>query len=543
MSAKFSNPLHLPGATEFSADREILSPLWAVRKLKQTPWLFNDLEASTSLDKGWGRRKDPGHWALAYLAFVVSDCKAAVEKWWADSSDELWRECGFKRRPSYQTTYERFVELESVADEFSAVAGKLIRHCRKQEPLIGAHVHVDSTEAETHAALVHDCEPQDGCMQAGGRKPAQRPRRAPTDTFRTERQREADEEPDDPDVPQIGDADEVKQTPDGRLRIRVGKHWYRTLDSTAGVRAYMGPKGARRFWHGFYCQKAIDHYTGAPLAVGLYNASVQEYYCYPELFSRLTDTLQDTPETIVADKGFSIESVFALNTNNGVASVIPWRKANGHTKRHDKLTHDRHGIPRCKHCGAESKFVRFLVEDKGPRLWFKCANETKIQKTPACDKVQSIACSKDWRLLIPLWRTSPIYHELQKSHQLYERVHRHWRDRYLVAGENLDTRPKRRGIGCQQLRAQAALLIEWLRIADRQGWLKARSERRNHKKPANYDWMGTKGAKGIKSLRKWFEIDLPYGPEAKKLGIGEAEPPSQRPRGAPPGKPPPAAPF
>lgn len=133
--------------------------------------------------------------------------------------------------------------------------------------------------------------------------------------------------------------------------------------------------------------------------------------------------------------------------------------------------------------------------------------------------------------------TDPIYHELRDSHQSYERVHRHWRERYLVAGDNMATRPKRRGIGCQELRAQAALLVEWLRISWREGWLG--SARRNRKSQANYDYLGQKGSKGLKKSRDRIGLSLPYGVKAAALGIGQLEPPSKR-NGVP--SPPPAPP-
>ncbi len=243
-----------------------------------------------------------------------------------------------------------------------------------------------------------------------------------------------------------------------------------------------------------------------------------------------------TPETIVADRGFSVESVFALNTNNGVASIIPWRKRKGHERRHDFPTHDRHGIPRCKHCGGETSFVRFRVEARGPRLWFKCRQGA----TSACGKTQTIQCKQDWRLLLPLWRTDPIYAELKETHSQYERVHRHWRERYLVAGDNLATRPKRRGIGVQELRAQAALLVEWLRISWREGWLG--SARRNRKSPALHDSFGAKAVANLKKSRDLSGLRVPYGPQADALGLGDALPPSRRGLVAqavgPPGDPP-----
>jgi hypothetical protein len=349
---------------------------------------------------------------------------------------------------------------------------------------------------------------------------------------REERHKESDSAPSD--ELEIGEAEEV-QVVDGRLRVKSGGHWFRTADSSAGVRAYKGPRGARKFWHGFYNQKAIDHYTGAPLAVGVYNASKQEYHIYPELFDRLVKTMGRTPQTIVADRGFSVESVFAHNTSNGVASVIPWRRKNQHeSQRHDHDTHDRHGIPRCKHCGAPTTFVRFNRQET--RLGFRCVRGS----TPACTREQTMVCSKDWRLLIPLWRTDAVYHELEESHQSYERVHRHWRDRYKVAGDTLACRPKRRGLAWQELRAQAALLAEWTMIAFREGWLG--SARRNRKSAARNDAIGIRRVKNLLRFRHKVGLDSPYGKNADALGIGHEKPPSRRVL-APPGDDEPAVPF
>lgn len=390
---------------------------------------------------------------------------------------------------------------------------------------------MDSTEAETHAALVHDCQPWESCSfrvwsydsRKTTRRVAQRPKRTSTETVRSLRQRAADKPPTDSGV-DIGEAEEVRETEDGRLRVRVGKHWYRTLDATAGVRAYTGSRGARRFWHGFYCLKAIDHFTGAPVALGFYSASRQECRLYPEFFPRIQAALDGNPQTVIADKGFSVESVFKLNTSEGVASVIPWRRSNHVDRRRDKMTHDRHGIPRCKHCGGEGRFVRFRANDPTPRLWFRCLRGT----TKACQRDQSIACAKDWRLLIPLWRLDPVYHELEQSHALYERNHRHWRDRYRVAGDSLACRPKRRGQPCHELRGQAALLVEWLRISYREGWLEPGSKRRNgnHVKPMN--GIGVKCVKKLSEYRAREGLTLPYGPQAEALGVGLPQPPSER---------------
>ena len=65
---------------------------------------------------------------------------------------------------------------------------------------------------------------------------------------------------------------------------------------------------------------------------------------------------------------------------------------------------------------------------------------------------------------------------MRVSHQSYEHKHRDLRIQYLVAPDCLALRPKRPGMAWQQLRASAALLIEWLRVLQRAGWGKAKAK-------------------------------------------------------------------
>lgn len=265
-----------------------------------------------------------------------------------------------------------------------------------------------------------------------------RPTREITDRFRAERQAAVEKADDEAPDLNMGDVEEVDVAGDV-ARFKINGHWYRSLDTTAGIRAYTGPRGATRFWHGFYNQKAVDHYTGGALAVVVESSSRQEYDIYPELYAQLEQTLGGRPETIIADKGFSVKRVFQHNTERGVATVISYKRAGGDGLRHDHETHDRHGIPRCKHCGGPTNFVRFNESPK-PRVWFDCA----VGLIAACAKTQSLSCSKDWKLLVPLWRTNPLYHELKHSHSHYEHAHNNWRSRYRVAADDLGIRPKRR---------------------------------------------------------------------------------------------------
>jgi hypothetical protein len=69
-------------------------------------------------------------------------------------------------------------------------------------------------------------------------------------------------------------------------RIRQNGCWYRTRDLKAGIRAYEGERGARRFWHGYYAGKVVDHFTGGVVPC-VENASTQEFHLFPALYDRV----------------------------------------------------------------------------------------------------------------------------------------------------------------------------------------------------------------------------------------------------------------
>lgn len=475
--ARYKTPKVLPGATAFSDDPEMVDPVWLLTTLKQTSWAFDELDAAArALEHRHGRKRLPGSWPLIYFAFVISG-EVDIKPWWSRTPDSLWQVAGFSAKPPYLRVYDRFTELEEIRDEFNNAAAKLIAHGRRHEPMIGHHVHVDSTEAETHAALVHDDE-KCGC----DRSKVPHVSRADTSQVRHKRHTSVEELPDDKNQDifeqTYGDlsARSVREEQE-KLSLKVGGHWFRSLDTTAGARWY---GASRRFWFGFYCTKVIDHATGAPLAIHFSSASVNEAKSYPTVYEKLVANLGDRPGTVVADRGYSFSSIFEHNTTRGVATVAPWRRTGKNAPKHapDSSVVDRHGVPRCRYCKAPTTFVKF-VENSGqgankPRVYFRCTQG----RTADCQtKLQSVYCSEEWRLLVPLWQDNPIYQELSSAHSQYERVHLHWRNRYRVAPDTLAFRPKRRGIKWQELRANAALVVEWLRILSREGWLG--SARRN----------------------------------------------------------------
>jgi hypothetical protein len=538
---RFQPPDRLAGATAFARDDAVRGSTNMVRLVKRNRWLWRELRKACDLDHRYGRRRERGNWELVAVAFVVSDY-VDIQPWHDDSTDSLWQACGFAHKPSYRTTWRRLRELATVADEFLGAAGKLIRRARSQDPRVLAHVHFDNTEDETHAALVHDCEPgkcpakQAGSSAGGGRAGAGvRPARQDTKAFRQERHRHATLAPEQATSDNTTDVEIVQRGSRMIKRIRIDGCWYRTLDLDAGIRAYMGLRGAKRFWHGYYSCKAIDHFTGGVIPL-VESASRQEYDLFEDQYDLVRDLLGETPETAIGDKGFSVQSVFRKCTTNGTAPVFPWRPGGGDFKRHDKDTHDRHGVPRCKHCGAPTRFVRFSPGDlakppdqRNPRLWVRCM----AGATPECTKTQTISCSGDYRLLVPLWRTDPLYHELKESHSTYEAQHDWWRDRYKVAADDLGVRPKIRDIAWHRLRANIAALVDWLRICYREGWLG--KPRRNHKgAERKFKDRAAVITEKLAKMRVRMGIMGAYGRKAEELGLGDRIPPSRRARGAPP---------
>lgn len=431
--------------------------------------LIRATNASSATVKGvGGRPRLPGHWSLAYLCFVV-DREPALRRWHAETGSKLWRRCGFTQKPNYDTTHHHFALLEEHSDAFRVAASELIqRAVKNSDGLVGRDVHIDGTEAETNARLYHDCQPDDPCRRRSARSdgvshsPAAK---APTTAAREQRQDLAAEVPGT--EPQYAATETTKR---GRVRLSNGCY-YRTSDPTAGVRVYRGRNRTLRFWHGFNNLKAVDHYTGAVIATETISASVNEADAYPILLNKILENSGQTPRAIAGDRGFSLASVFELNTKVGIASVFPWRKHKPGEQREQIAcdAHDEHGVPRCRKCGAATDFESFQAGEK-PRLWYSCQ--------AGCGR-GSIVCSKGWRHLLPLWRTEEAYLALRKSHSSYERAHWRWREQWLVGPDNPNSRPRRRGLPCHELRAQAAMLVEWLLVCYQQGWLGAPKRNQN----------------------------------------------------------------
>lgn len=536
---RYQPPERLRGATEYSKHDKLRGSLNTVRLAKQQRWASDGLQAACDLEVNHGRKREPGRWELAMIAFVASR-QVDLQPWWDETTDELWRECGFTEKPPYNRVWERLRELEDHGKAFVDATGTVVQHCIAHDSNVFNHVHTDSTEDETHAALVHDCQPGDPCARAeddengaSTQGSTYRPQRAPTMQAREQREKWNEEDPSEAEQHARDAEPEAIEDKGNGKRIRVGGCWFWTRDTEAGTRAYTRNGKTTRFWHGYFSAKAVDAYTGGVIP-SVDPANRQEYDVFPELMERVCKVAGKTPQTVTGDKGYAVEKCYKYATRKGIAPVFPWRGGNNY-KRKDHPTHDRDGVKRCDHCGGEMKQTRFAIE-KGktkdtPWLWFRCV----APATPACEGEQRIRCETDWRSLIPLSRLDPTYHELLKTHYEYEGVHDYWRDRYRVAADSLANRPKVVSLKWHRLRAYVASFIDWLRIAAVNGWLgSARAAKRARKGVRTKIDAAAKAVTELLNDRSNDGLDLPYGPSAAALGLGETTPPSAR-GGAPPG--------
>jgi len=526
---RYQSPDRLPGATDFSKSPDLCGSMNIVRLLKSQRWAWDELREACELEMNWARTREPGHWELVAVAFVVSG-HVDIKPWWANTTDELWRECGFARRPSFATVHRRLRELESVGDAFLDAASRIIQRCRMHDSRVMAHVHFDWTEDETHAALVHDCGPNDhSCPRKSwkssrrkwGRNRYLRAPRAATSLSREHR--EAWNEEDETEAQQHqreAEPSATQQLAKGK-RVKLGGCWYRTRDEEGGIRAYTSNGKVKRCWHGYYSGKAICHFTGGAIP-SVDSASTQECHLFPPLYDRVKAMAGRRPDTAIADKGLAVSSCYEHATKNDTAPVFPWRGG----PRYDAPRFDRHGIKRCDHCGGVMYQTRFSPNSGKPRLWFRCL----FQPTADCKKGdQTIYCSEDWRVLIPLPRTKPLYHELKESHQSYEGVHDYWRDRYRVASDTLANRPKAVGLAWHQLRANVACLVDWLRIAAKNGWLGSVRVALRHAGTRTKQKAGEAAAFSVAKTRARQGLYTPYGRGAKKNGNGHETAPMPRP--------------
>lgn len=532
--------LRLPDATEFTDDPEGQDPVVLLRELKRCPQLLAPLlryEAELVHDDG--RNRTAGSWVLLYLGYVFSGETSLYKFCSRWRTSPLWQEAGFGDwQPDYNTVWLRFSELEArgLADVLREGGDDLIRRARRHEPRIGRDSFVDATAYEAHARLRHCCPDRAACRQLT--RTAQTLRRTTIEQANAAKHRQSTrpiEDEEDHSLAPLPDDDPRRellrqrfaargQSIEGRLFFLQRDHVYQVVDDTSWTRAYDNGE----FWIGGLLHGSICVLTGAPIALRAMPNREHEARSWKEvLCERHRQATGEYPARVCGDAAYSHRHTFAYNTERRIASIFPWRRVSGEERRGDldRDDVDRHGVGRCRHCGGEGDVagpkLGFRINGTGePVVRFRC----QLQLTDGCAGIQEMRCAVEPRLILPLSRLHPSYHAMGVASKQTERVWHHWRTRYAIAGKNSATRTKRRrSQPCQELRAQAARFIEWLRILMRHGWL-ASTRVRNTNTPVPVD--GSRRLRSLLWARKRYRLDLPYGIYAHKAGFAlDANPP------------------
>jgi hypothetical protein len=536
----------VPQATEYSDDDELMDPVEMVRLVKAFPDLDQALQASLSPYEDEiapePRRHRPrleGRFDLLYLAWICSKDPAMLSFWFTWRSSSVWKECGFEERPDYQVMRLRFIEFEELERRgFREVAQHLIQNARKRDPLIGMFLMVDETRFDSVSQHEHCCVDHAECKRlwqakkdelGEGAKRMKGPPRfitpATDDTYNAAKAEEVDspeltegELPPTVAVPAGGDDRYVYRYIEG--------HLYRTLDQTGGLRKYEGKEG----WHGGLLQAAVDVRYRTAIDFQAFAADEQPYDHLPDLYENIQEALGARPLAMSFDGLYATKDCAEFLMRRGTQPIKP------HTKRESPEridmrcdVFDEHQVIRCPACGSETDQEPYFVFQNGdPRVRVRC----RTPHTEKCYSLQSVACSERYGWVGILDYLDPVMNQMREKHAQMEGYWASQRARYRVAGKDTSGKIKRRAVvPAQQLRAEASMFAEWLRLSLRHGWIGS-WKKLNTNAPVPVNDKGRLAT--IKLSRSKRTLQLPYGAQAIRLGLTKAPPDLDLPTIEPP---------
>lgn len=352
---------HLPEFLEqaclFSDDPDLVNENWVMESIekeltnKDGTGIWDRVREAATFDKGEGRKRDEGDWALLYAGFVMG-ARSEMAKFHAKTGvEDLFESAGFNRKMSYPSLYLRFTELETgqCVDAINAAADELVKIAKAHEPRIGQAVSLDHTAFHSRALLHHDCPDTNKCRELGRVEEVLDVAR--DDLVQAERQALNKEAPTEdersPDAPLTTEPQPGDRYPNYFV---IKGHRYGCLDPSAGVRQYAKTnKKKSKFRIGGLGGVAVDTYPGGLLAGQATSASQQESVSFFDLMERVERATGHKPDAFTGDRGLAVNPVFKWAACNSVSPVLPFRKAGkGVEHREDlrSLLTDEHGVVR-----------------------------------------------------------------------------------------------------------------------------------------------------------------------------------------------------
>lgn len=488
----------------------------------------------------------PGDFFIVFLTFTLST-HVDVMPFYTSVSDETWRRWGYAGRPSYDTVRRQFIAMEEHWDEVRAITDLVIAHASAREDRICQLVHFDGTPKMTSAPLYHVCE-EGECptgragegMRDWARSSRRRLRRSNREDTLTPNEasaaKHASQEPeewvedvDDPNlVEDLADLREGKldyeDLGDGYVRFKSGTgHVYETRARWSSMRHYVGGKDGKT-WFGGLQAKVIDHFTGAVLAVADVPAHVNESRLFKPMMRHVMQVTGRAPLLVTTDSAhwFSEPSTWLAQYGS--------QHVGGHREDHlwpEGFDDTAHG--RCEHCGGPAPH-QWYEDSEYPVNILGCST----MATPECREAFRRAVSEAPRILGPIPATTKAWQYAARVHSISEQVNKNWRVRYHSACKDYENIPKRVSKDGAMLRSQFALLIEWLSVCLRMGYIEIDGFSARHDGTTAVHVGRLEAAEA--KLDEWHQrgLDKPIGPAAVAAGLAPAPGPEPPPDPAQP---------
>jgi hypothetical protein len=265
---------------------------------------------------------------------------------------------------------------------------------------------------------------------------------------------------------------------------------------------------------------AMDIRYRTALDYQAFAANDMEYDHLPDSWEQVENAMRERPAIVSLDRLYAIYACPEFVMRRGADVVTPFSKIFASSREEMRCDlFDEHRVIRCKHCGSETEAEgTFVFQNGEPRVRVRC----QTPHTEKCYSLQSALCSEKWGWVGPTNLTDKLVNQIREAHGQYEGMFDSLRKRYGLAGKDTSGKVKRRSVvTAQQLRAEAALLIEWLRLSLRHGWIGSWANR-NTNAPRAVDEKGR--TERILASRRKRALRFPYGKMAVRLGLCKPPP-------------------
>ena len=235
-------PAYLPEANRLVGSDALPTAIEVLQALKARPELYEPLLEATTItpgDRHPHRPRRPGSYALLKIAMIADGYVHPRRFHKIHRNDpRIWKLAGFRKQrkdgtwthwvPERSTFFERIKEVDERHFAFQQAAALLIQRADKHcKGLISRDIHVDGTQSQANARLVHACKPGECTRPEEPNRP--KSQTATSQDVKEERQRLACEE-------ELREEEMTGDAPRSRRDPATGRTVAQAAGSRAGAR-------------------------------------------------------------------------------------------------------------------------------------------------------------------------------------------------------------------------------------------------------------------------------------------------------------------